>query len=967
MKSIDLKKKRIISFIFIIIILISPFIYFSKHLIKSEIPFFMDTLTQFYPIRMLIAEELRSLHLPFWNPYTYSGVPLLANPQWATFYPLNILFYIFPTPFVFTLSLIIHISIAGLGTFLYVKYITKSNSAGLLSGISIIFSSYFVSHIALIPHLFASSYIPLILLFTEMHIKTCRGEVSSPIMKGVVTTPLQIINSKNFFKIYNPTATLLFYPGLMLALQFLSGSPQISYYSFILLVMYYLIRSLQEYKGLKLTVPKYTFKLLTFILLTLIIIFGLSAIQLIPSIEFNAQCERAGKLPLETIKGSALNLQGICKSFLGGTGLPEDTDTINYFGFCNLLLIIIGIILLPNRYFLTFIIISLFALLYSSDFLSPLLYKIFPLYGRFHAPRRILVFLTFAGSIMAGLGFHNIRKMLLNTPEIKDAINYWKFETGNFKFKISSLQWLSILIVVVSLPFIIKLFLNPEINIILRSGIPYNFFLLISFIFFCIILFISILNRVRNAYMRSLQLMVFMIIIISASDLIIFSSRLEKSFISSEKIFCENETTKILKQEKEPFRFFSFDSKNSYSYDFRRKNFGSYLFPNLGAFYHLSDTQGYDPLIPKRYSEFLAVLNDGFVALYPSHFGLIRNPSSPLLDLLNVKYAIGDIQWYHPFFLQFKLSNNSNRVILEKVGKATKVEFTTILNNAMDIKDNENVCDITITSTNGKTAQFTLKAGTDTADWRIDHPSTYLKYKHSKAKFKEKWLIKESNVFFPTYDFYTAFDLPEDFIPHIIEFKGGLEKAEIAFLDIRFLLQDRCNKFSSVDQSSEIPIYKNNNFLPRIFAIKKIIPSNNKEETLSILKEIEINFSSSAIVEGLDKAVGNTFIRSLQDSPQIKIKESSNQNIVNVQSQSEKECFLVLSIPYFKGWKVKIDDKKTKIYITNQILQGVFVPGGNHLITFSYSPNSFYIGLVITTISIIIIGYWVMKVFSIKK
>jgi len=904
----------------------------------------MDTITQFYPVRMLVADEIRSFHLPLWNPYIYSGVPLLANPQWATFYPLNILFYLFPTPFVFTFLIIIHISIAGLGTFLYVKYITKSNIPAFLSGLSIIFSSYCISHIALIPHLYASAYIPFILLFIEIQIENRDRRL---------------------------TSIPLFLLGITLAIQLLSGSPQISYYSLVLAILYFIIRTWQDVKRHlcrmivrdKYRTTTYAFNLLIFIIITLIILVSLSAVQLIPSIELSNQCERVSKLPLDTIKSSALNLKGILNSFLGGTGLPEDTDTINYFGFCNLLLIIIGLFLAPNRYFVTFIIISLFAIIYSLDFSSLFLYKIFPFYAKFHAPRRILVLLTFSGSIMAGLGLDNLIKILFNVPIVGNGFKPFPTNEENVRdaymrplqIKLTIIKVISIFIFLISIPFIIRLFLISETKILFTNSIPYNFFILIVFAISYVIL-ILILSNKRDRRVSSVPF-ILLIIIILAFDLILFSSRLEKTFISPKKLFYKNEVIKTLEKEEDLFRFFSFDFRNNYSYDFRQNNFSSYLFPNVGTFYQLNDTQGYDPLIPKRYGEFFKVLNDGFVSIYPSHFALIRNPSSPLLDILNIKYAIGDIQWYHPFFIQFKLSNNSTRLPIEKVEKASKVEFITVLNNAMDVCDNEEVCDIVIKSIDGKTVKYTLKAGLDTADWRIDNPFTYLKFKHSKAKFKKKWLIKENNVFFPTYDFYTAFDLPENFVPNVIEFRGGLKKAEIAFIDIRFLLQDRINKFTLVDESNEIPIYKNNNFLPRVFPISKILPSTNNDESLSLLKGMNINFSSTAIVEGWDK----TILEFDSSSTQTTLKQNENPNVIKVQYKSEKENFVVLSVPFFKGWKAKIDGEKTKVYITNYILQGIYVPKGEHTLTFYYSPNSFYIGLSITILSLIIIGYLLIR------
>src|SRR5258708_26558177 len=55
-----------------------------------------DPVRQQYPWRFLALDLEKQIQLPLWNPYSFAGTPLLANFQTATFYPLNILLFIFP-------------------------------------------------------------------------------------------------------------------------------------------------------------------------------------------------------------------------------------------------------------------------------------------------------------------------------------------------------------------------------------------------------------------------------------------------------------------------------------------------------------------------------------------------------------------------------------------------------------------------------------------------------------------------------------------------------------------------------------------------------------------------------------------------------------------------------------------------------------------------------------------------------
>lgn len=66
--------------------------------------------------------------------------------------------------------------------------------------------------------------------------------------------------------------------------------------------------------------------------------------------------------------------------------------------------------------------------------------------------------------------------------------------------------------------------------------------------------------------------------------------------------------------------------------------------PNTTAFYGIEQVEGYDPLYPGRYAEFITALARGKADLIPP-FGFNRiitlsNITSPLLPLLNVRYIL---------------------------------------------------------------------------------------------------------------------------------------------------------------------------------------------------------------------------------------------------------------------------------------------------------------------------------------
>lgn len=81
--------------------------------------------------------------------------------------------------------------------------------------------------------------------------------------------------------------------------------------------------------------------------------------------------------------------------------------------------------------------------------------------------------------------------------------------------------------------------------------------------------------------------------------------------------------------------------------------------------------------------------------------------------------------------------------------------------------------------------------------------------------------------------------------------------------------------------------------------------------------------------------------------------ETHLKGTITVNSASKK--LLYTSIPYDKGWTVKVDGKKADLIEIKDAFLGIEISGGNHSIEFSYTPEGYYSGWFITIASIIIL------------
>ena len=81
---------------------------------------------------------------------------------------------------------------------------------------------------------------------------------------------------------------------------------------------------------------------------------------------------------------------------------------------------------------------------------------------------------------------------------------------------------------------------------------------------------------------------------------------------------------------------------------------------------------------------------------------------------------------------------------------------------------------------------------------------------------------------------------------------------------------------------------------------------------------------------------------------------SYSSNSAVIEYESSVDAFLYVSDTYYPGWRAYVDGKETKIYRANLAFRAVEVPKGKHTVVFKYVPMSFYIGLCLTIIGILL-------------
>ncbi|HUT84745.1 MAG TPA: YfhO family protein [Thermodesulfobacteriota bacterium] len=138
--------------------------YFSDVLHTGRIFAERDLPVFFYPYLHLWRTGAMAGEFTLWNPFIMCGEPLFAALQPAQVYPLSIIYYLFPLDDAFNITIILHFFLAGFFTFLLVKELKGSDSAGIIASVSFTFGGYLLSVHNVLSTLLSVTWFPLVLI-----------------------------------------------------------------------------------------------------------------------------------------------------------------------------------------------------------------------------------------------------------------------------------------------------------------------------------------------------------------------------------------------------------------------------------------------------------------------------------------------------------------------------------------------------------------------------------------------------------------------------------------------------------------------------------------------------------------------------------------------------------------------------------------------------------------------------------
>lgn len=382
-------------------------VFFRENIFGSG--FLWDDVAEYiYPFTTYAARSTAEGQIPYWNPYTFSGMPFAADFQTQYFYPFHTIAFLFLdsqgnlSPKFVESIVFLHVWLALWTMFRFCRYKGISSIGSVIAAVGFAFSGSLAVrtiHPMVVYHM---AWFPLFLLLAE----------------------------KTAFK---REWKSMFGASIVLALMLISGHPQTSTFCLLFTVVYLLWMGIGALKEKEVSIKSFL-QGAGMVIATIVIAGCTVAIQFVPAKELADLSERSEITYEKTADGSLMTSQLLTAIVpnLFGKSFPEKSepsyylqdaegknvqthyywDTSFYFGCITLVLGLFALTSLWKTRLGAFVIAVCFmAFLYGlgkNGFLHPMLQNV-PILGSFRNPARIMFYWAFCFSLLAGFGFDLLR------------------------------------------------------------------------------------------------------------------------------------------------------------------------------------------------------------------------------------------------------------------------------------------------------------------------------------------------------------------------------------------------------------------------------------------------------------------------------------------------------------------------------------------------------------------------------
>lgn len=947
---------------------LAPIVYFLPALSRGLVLSPDDGILQNVPFRVAAAEIVRAGYLPLWDPYIFSGMPFLGAAQAGLLFPLNWFYLLFAASMSTNLMVLSSYMIAALGAFLYARATGSSIAGAALTSLVWQAGGFLINQISHINIVQTAALLPWVLWALEHYAASGTRKAGALL-------------------------------SCLVALQFFAGHQQAFAYALMLTFAYALVMGVTDIQKRKRYFASTAFAGLGLLL---------AAAQILPTWELLRNSLRATatydfftsfsmpKRFVMTFLAPYLMGGGDGRLFRAPyLGPSFYTEYVPYAGVISVMLVVLALVFVSDRrtrFWGAVVVIGLLLAFgrYAPFSLNAVTYYV-PVLNLFRVPARHLMEVHFAVAVLAGRGLSCLQAMRGRERMVPCVV------------VVSSVVLvLACLVVTIFRPADFQLGRNAPVTL-LRA--PELFLPIVFAALSAFALWFYVTRRTAAC------LLLFSVLVV---DLFIwgqFSGWYTSSRRIPEDYWTVPESVSLLRKhapaEASSYRILTTHIAFDPAVSTAATNPGWVLWtePDVYLLHGIHNAAGYDGFNLRRYSDLAGQMKP---------WGELTDPNATLrsdsreLDILNVRYLLARRERPipradgEPGVDELKAAESAFAGAIEKYGdhmfskddlglpdigpnkrlrfrvppvNADQVALVTNLSFAENVPDNAVIGRLRFTATDGRTFEFLLRAGVDTADWAHDRPDIRTRIKHQRAAIATSYEVSDAQHNYEGHTYVASFSLPAKVVIESgeLEVEGLRDWPESILTMFRLSLvdttegksyplarrmvtietssganaiNDKSGRWKLVAGGLDVNIYENTRALPRAWLASEV----RVLEGQAILQIIRTGF----LPDGSKWDPLRTALIESELSSEFRGSNGSvaltkyEPNALELQTRGSGDALLVLSETDYPGWRAYVDGVSASIIRVNYGLRGVVVPVGEHRVALVYRPWSVIGGLIIS-------------------
>jgi O-antigen/teichoic acid export membrane protein len=640
-----------------------------------------DLILQNYQWKTHTLNALRGGELPLWNAYTFAGAPFIAAGQHSMLYPLSVLYLILPLPAAYGWFTVLQLGVAGVFMFIFLRTFGLKRMSALFGGAAWQLSGFMLVSPVHPMIIAAASWLPLILAMCERIIQ------QSPALGGRPSSmPWVVIGA------------------FAVAMMALAGHVEIMVYTALVVIVFCIwrISTIIGFRNLRVD-GKYLAGRVGWLVIMGSAGLVLAAIQILPLLELVTRNFRgAGRSTFEQVLSYGFPeryvLMWLMPNIFGNPahhtyfdlftfsmqpvatqsgntwwGIKDHVEGAVYIGLITLLFAGMAIAnavrglfnkqpsqaqgrkTFPAWFFIALSVASLL-FVFGTVFYAVLYYGL-PGISQLHSPYRWKIPLTFCLTALAAYGFDGL---LAEARAARSKLSGMRLPTAPVQFSRATLiaPYAGMAIGVLAIiglaaarlmwPVIEPVFARALSDPLPQRGFatPQAFFsytggnVLIfgATLIVSSVVWLLLIQRRRSqsetpsALLRFAPVAAIALLVLDMNiGYVGFNPSVNPTLLDDTP-----DAIQFLQQQPGQWRYTAFEPAGSAA--FKPMNM------NMGWRYGIEDVRGYDSIIPRQYTDFMAAIEPQDDLLY-NRIGPIKNPQSldsPLLDLLGMKFVVAE-------------------------------------------------------------------------------------------------------------------------------------------------------------------------------------------------------------------------------------------------------------------------------------------------------------------------------------